>query len=180
MAALRQLIFDSLGDIRRTPDGNMGRQTRVTVKLPFHSEAFQAFRDTNSGIAESGNVNTYLTTAQVTAAIGEGWQSRGYKTSTETFVSAKELVHLTWGYSERKDYNHTRCKRQNVYSIYFIFILDLKTFIKHIHISSQKFIGYYNVSQHDKFYKKWHVQLKAWIIPSMIWKHIDFSVISFQ
>ena len=83
MAALRQLIFDSLGDIRRTPDGNMGRQTRVTVKLPFRSKAFQAFRDTNSGIAESGNVNTYLTTAQVTAAIGEGWQSRDYKTSTE-------------------------------------------------------------------------------------------------
>ena len=67
MVAVRQLIFDSHGDIR-TPDGNMGQQTRVTVMLPFRSEAFQALRNTD--ISDSGNVNTYLTSQQLTGRGG--------------------------------------------------------------------------------------------------------------
>ena len=130
LAALRQMIFDSLGDIRRTPDGSMGRQTRITVKLPFRTEAFQAFRD--AGVTSgSGNVDCYLTPDQVTAAIGEGWQTRGYKTSTETFVSSKELVHLNWGYTQRKNYNHASCKR---YFMHFISIFDYNKFILYAEI----------------------------------------------
>ena len=65
MVALGQLIFDFLGDIR-TPDGNMGPQIRLIVKLPFRSEALR-----KTGIADSGDVNTYPTSKQLTAAIGE-------------------------------------------------------------------------------------------------------------
>ena len=80
LAALRQMVYDPLENIRRTSDGSMDRQTRVTVKLPFRTEAFR-----DAGISTgSGNVDCYLTQAQVTAAIGEGWQTRGYKISTSS------------------------------------------------------------------------------------------------
>lgn len=47
----------------------------------------------------------------MTSAIGENWSNRCYKTSTETFVSFKEFIHVWWGYKERKQYQHNNCKR---------------------------------------------------------------------
>lgn len=52
-----------------------------------------------------------FTGEEMTSAIGENWSNRCYKTSTETFVSFKEFIHVWWGYKERKQYQHNNCKR---------------------------------------------------------------------
>lgn len=41
--ALRQAIFDSLGDARCTPDGALGVQSRTTVKVPFSCARFNTY-----------------------------------------------------------------------------------------------------------------------------------------
>lgn len=113
--ALRQVIFDSLAEVRYTPDGSMGRQDRITIKLPFREEEF----DTNFralGLEkipanEKGNVDCYITGQDLTRALGPGWDSRCYHTSTQTYVSFKELIHLSWGYKQRTNFNHSACQR---------------------------------------------------------------------
>lgn len=61
--ALRQAIFDSLGDARRTPDGALGVQSRTTVKVPFSCASFNTYfrslKDTLS--KDNGNVDFYIT-----------------------------------------------------------------------------------------------------------------------
>ncbi|XP_062619862.1 uncharacterized protein LOC134281406 [Saccostrea cucullata] len=114
--ALRQAIFDSLGDARRTPDGALGVQARTTVKVPFSSTSFSTYFRSLKDLdlpADNGNVDFYLTGEEMTCAIGENWSSRCYKTSTETFVSFREYVHVWWGFKERKQYEHNTCKRCN-------------------------------------------------------------------
>lgn len=107
--------FDILGDVRRTPDGAIGHQSRVTVKVPFSKETFDCtFR--NKGIPniendDSGNVDCHITVDDVSKVLGEDWMVRGYKTSTETFVSKRELIHLWWGYKPRINYCHIECQR---------------------------------------------------------------------
>lgn len=45
--------------------------------------------------------NVFIFTGEeMTSAIGENC----YKTSTETYVSFKEFIHVWWGYKERKQY----------------------------------------------------------------------------
>lgn len=113
--SLKQSIFDILGDGRRTPDGAIGHQSRVTVKVPFSKETFDCtFR--NKGIPniendDSGNVDCHITVDDVSKVFGEDWMVRGYKTSTETFVSKRELIHLWWGYKPRINYCHIECQR---------------------------------------------------------------------
>ena len=113
--ALRQAIFDSLDEVRYTGDVNMGRQSRVSVKIPFSKDEFdKKFRKQgNENIPDNdcGNVECYITGEELTKAIGEGWNTRNYKTSTETFVSFKEYIHLSWGYKPRFQYDHSACQR---------------------------------------------------------------------
>ncbi|CAC5411901.1 unnamed protein product [Mytilus coruscus] len=74
--ALRQVIFDSLADVRYTPDGSMGRQNRITVKLPFREEEFDAnFRVLGLekiSANEKGNVDCHITGQDLTRALGPG------------------------------------------------------------------------------------------------------------
>ncbi|CAC5378783.1 unnamed protein product [Mytilus coruscus] len=113
--ALRQVIFDSLADVRYTPDGSMGRQNRITVKLPFREEEFDAnFRVLGLkkiSAKEKGNVDCHITGQDLTRALGPGWDSRCYHTSTQTYVSFKELIHLSWGYKQRTNFSHSACQR---------------------------------------------------------------------
>ena len=61
--ALRQAIFDSLGDARRTPDGALGVQGRTTVKVPFSCASintyFRSLRNVDLP-PDNGNVDFYL------------------------------------------------------------------------------------------------------------------------
>lgn len=113
--SLKQSVFDILGDGRRTPDGAIGHQSRVTVKVPFSKETFDCtFR--NKGIPniendDSGNIDCHILVDDVSKVLGEDWMVRGYKTSTETFVSKRELIHLWWGYKPRINYCHSECQR---------------------------------------------------------------------
>jgi hypothetical protein len=57
---------------------------------------------------EKGNVDCHITGQDLTRALGPGWDSRCYHTSTQTYVSFKELIHLFWGYKvDRKFYRCT-------------------------------------------------------------------------
>ena len=38
--AIRQAIHDLLGDGRHTSEGHLGRQTRVSIKMPFSAQTF--------------------------------------------------------------------------------------------------------------------------------------------
>ena len=111
LAALRQVIFDSLGEIRRTPDETMGRQTRVTLKIPYREKDFTHFRRAGMTEETAGNVDTYITCQQLTSVLGDRWTRRGYKTSTETFIIKDDLIHLSWGYKDRNDHDHSECQR---------------------------------------------------------------------
>lgn len=89
--SLKQSIFDILGDVRRTPYNAIGHQSRVTVKSQFSKETFDC-TFLNKGIPniekdDSGNVDCHITVDDVSKVFGENWIVRGYKTSTETFVS---------------------------------------------------------------------------------------------
>ena len=112
--ALRQAIFDVLSEVRYTPEGSVGRQTRVSVKVPFRREEFQ---DTfgkimNNKTGATGNNECFLTLEDMNVVFGDDrWSRRQYTTSTETFISSKEFIHISWGYKERLNYNHTQCKR---------------------------------------------------------------------
>lgn len=113
--SLKQSIFDILGDGRRTPYNAIGHQSRVTVKSQFSKETFDC-TFLNKGIPniekdDSGNVDCHITVDDVSKVLGENWIVRGYKTSTETFVSQRELIHLWWGYKSRINYCHSACQR---------------------------------------------------------------------
>ena len=61
--ALRQAIFDSLGDARRTPDGALGVQARTTVKVPFSCASFNNYFRSLRNVdlpPDNGNVDFYL------------------------------------------------------------------------------------------------------------------------
>lgn len=96
-------------------DSCICEKSRVTVKVPFSKETFDCtFR--NKGIPniendDSGNVDCHITVDDVSKVLGEDWMVRGYKTSTETFVSKRELIHLWWGYKPRINYCHIECQR---------------------------------------------------------------------
>ena len=113
--ALRQVIFDSLAEVWYTPDGSIGRQNRMTIKLPFREAEFDAnFRALGLEkipANEKGNVDCHITGQDLTRALGPGWDSRCYHTSTRTYVSFKELIHLSWGYKHRTNFNHSACQR---------------------------------------------------------------------
>ena len=94
---------------------------------PCDSEAAIPDRSLPSLQGHYNDVNMYLTLDQLTAAMGEGWNCHGYKTSTETFVTDRELIHLTWDYRERTDNNHSKLKGKMFLSfISLIYILDLE------------------------------------------------------
>lgn len=110
--ALKQALFDSLGDARRTPDGALGLQRRVAIKLPFRTKAFrQSSGKLEKMEATTSNINAHITLDELRLAIGEGFDRRGYKTSTETFISARELLHVSWGFKSRINFEHTECTR---------------------------------------------------------------------
>ena len=114
LMALRQLIHDSLGEGRHTSEGNLGRQTRVSVKTPLSCALFDAhFRSLDlAGIPQGqGNVSCYVTGDDLTKVLGPGWSSRAYSTSTVTYVNFHELIHLQWGYKARFTYSHENCHR---------------------------------------------------------------------
>lgn len=116
IGALQQAIYDTLCDVRRTPDGSIGRQSRVSVKVPFREAEFdRRFRDIpalRSRIPTCGNVEMMMTVEEMDIVFGGStWSRRGYTTSTETFVSNKDYIHLSWGFKDRKQYNHDKCKR---------------------------------------------------------------------
>ena len=114
LMALRQLIHDSLGEGRHTSEGNLGRQTRVSVKTPLSCALFDAhFRSLDlAGIPQGqGNVSCYVTGDDLTKVLGPGWSSRAYSTSTVTYVNFHELIHLQWGYKARFTYSHENCDR---------------------------------------------------------------------
>lgn len=69
--ALRQAIFDSLGDARRTPDGALGIQSRTTVKVPFSCASFNKyFRSLMDTLpTDNGNVDFYLTGNELSEVI---------------------------------------------------------------------------------------------------------------
>ena len=74
----------------------------------------------------------------MTCAIGENWASRCYKTSTETFVSFKDYIHVWWGFKERKQYQHNACKRYHfinvgvsIYTV-LIIIITINNIVLHI------------------------------------------------
>ncbi|CAC5387946.1 unnamed protein product [Mytilus coruscus] len=110
-----KVALKNLADIRYTPDGSMGRQNRITVKLPFREEEFDAnFRVLGLekiSDNEKGIVDCHITGQDLTRALGPGWDSRGYHTSTQTYVSFKELIHLSWGYKQRTNFSHPACQR---------------------------------------------------------------------
>lgn len=61
--ALRQAIFDSLGNARRTPDGALGVQARTTVKVPFSCASFNNYFRSLRNVdlpPDNGNVDFYL------------------------------------------------------------------------------------------------------------------------
>lgn len=111
--SLKQAIFDSLADVRYTPEGSIGHQARITVKVPVSAETFSAtFRAKIQKIPkDNGNVDYNLTVDEVSLVLGNNWMKRGYKTSTETYVSEREYVHIWWGYKARQQYCHNNCAR---------------------------------------------------------------------
>lgn len=114
LAALRQAIFDSLSDIRFTPDGSMGRQSRMTVKVPFRSKEFKkSFRHVLKEQIPEGNVETLISLNDLVQVFAgnKRWTSRCYNTSTETYISPHEYISLVWGYKERLDFSHDECNR---------------------------------------------------------------------
>ena len=74
VTALRQAIYDSLGGARFTGDGNMGKQSRVSVKVPFPKHVFDATFG-KIGLSDMP-LSTYVTHEAVDKAIGHGWSSR--------------------------------------------------------------------------------------------------------
>ena len=113
--AIRQAIHDSLGDGRHTSEGHLGRQTRISIKMPFSTKAFDDhFRSNNlPGVASTGhgNVSCYVTGDDLTKVLGLGWSSRAYNTNTVTYVNFKELIQVQWGYKARFTISHSACKR---------------------------------------------------------------------
>lgn len=111
--SLKQAIFDSLADVRYTPEGSIGHQSRITVKVPFSVKTFsETFRAKVHKISkDNGNVDCHLTVDEVSLVLGNDWISRGYKTSTQTYVSERDYIHLWWGYKARKQYSHQNCPR---------------------------------------------------------------------
>ena len=104
MSVLSQAIYDNLLEISYTPDGFMGRQVRVTVKVPFRKNCFdESFRPIiASKISKSGNIACLLTVENMDRVFGDTeWRNRTNKTSTETSISAREYIHLTWGIRNR-------------------------------------------------------------------------------
>lgn len=65
--ALRQAIFDSLGDARRTPDGALGIQSRTTFSCASFNKNFRSLKDTLP--TDNGNVDFYLTGNELSEAI---------------------------------------------------------------------------------------------------------------
>lgn len=100
----KQAIFDSLAAVRYTPEGSVGHQARITVTVTVSAETFCAtFRAKIHKISkDNGNVDCNLTVDEVSLVLGNNWMKRGYKTSTETYVSEREYVHIWWGYKARQ------------------------------------------------------------------------------
>ena len=111
VAALRQAIFESLGGARFTGDGSMGIQSRVSVKVPFPRRVFDAtfgklcFADIP--------VSKYISIEDVSKAIGQGWSLRNHHTPTETLVSAKHAIHLSYRHKNLVQHSHEQCKRSD-------------------------------------------------------------------
>lgn len=110
LGALKQAIFDALGEACYTGDGQRGRQRHVTAKLPFRAKEFEIFRIIPD-VPDHGNVECYVCGTDLNEILGDGWDSRFYKTSTRTCVSNKEYIHLSWGYKNRMNLDHTFCSR---------------------------------------------------------------------
>ena len=97
--ALRQAIFDSFGYARRTPNGAMGHQSRVTVMVPLSTVSFQErFVNLLDDIPLDSNVDIYLFGDDITKAIGENLhrelirhQQRHLYLSRNTFMSHGDI-----------------------------------------------------------------------------------------
>ena len=112
--ALRQAVFDSLSDVRYTPEGSVGRQTRVSIKVPFRKDEFDRTfgRVLRQKFGATGNDQCHATLEELNQVFGDAkWASRQYQTSTETFISPREFIHVSWGYKERLQYDHAECER---------------------------------------------------------------------
>lgn len=111
--ALKQAIYDALGEFRYTLDGTLGRQRRITIKVPFRQQSYDFLRDKVKSLNSKGpgNAECHIAGKEFDNVLGDGWDKRCYKTSTETYVNRSEYIHLSWGYKERIRYDHSSCKR---------------------------------------------------------------------
>lgn len=112
--ALRQMIFDQLGERRYTSDGQKGIRRRVTVALPFSTQAFLATFDRFSGSVRGKSVTNksfYMDGQELLNCIGAGFATRGFTNSTVCYVNCAEKIHVTWQYKARVNYIHSSCPR---------------------------------------------------------------------
>ena len=137
---LRMAIFDSLGGGRATPGGQIGRETRSSVNVPMTKETFDSvFRSLGLPaipLRSTGNVNCYISHADVTKALGPGWDYRAFETSTQICVSHTVPIHLTWGYPLRHNFCHKNCLR------YVWWNLALNQ-VTQVTIACVKYLGYH-------------------------------------
>ena len=119
VTALRQAIYDSLGGARFTGDGNMGKQSRVSVKVPYPKHAFDATFG-KIGLSDMP-LSTYVTHEAVDKAIGHGWSSRCHPTSTITFASPREKVHVRYHAPGMIHYSHDNCPRLDSFFSLFMY-----------------------------------------------------------
>ena len=116
LQALKQVVFDALGQGRHTADGRRGYQKRVCVRIPFPAPAFQQIfgqLEELEGSEENGNVKVRIQADKLDAIMGE-WRRRRFATSTETFIPSGDQIYITWGYRARHQYTHAACRRYKV------------------------------------------------------------------
>ena len=91
------------------PYGNMGKQSRVSVKVPFLKHVFDASFG-KIGLLDMP-LSTYVTHEAVNKAICHEWSSRCHPTSTVTFPSPRHKIHVRYHASDMIHYSHDNCPR---------------------------------------------------------------------
>ncbi|XP_078582981.1 uncharacterized protein LOC144865844 [Branchiostoma floridae x Branchiostoma japonicum] len=128
LGALRQLIYDNLGN-RYTPSKE-GHSRRVTVTLPFPESSFRRLFLQKLSIPicqelleEQPLENCFgqraisilpgETMEELDAILGESWGDRTFNTNTVCSVIKEEEILVSWGYKKRELFSHKNCPRCN-------------------------------------------------------------------